>query len=62
MAGNATAGCEPLSNRFTLRLYTVSGAHVGRSRAEAGVLGEEVLLARRAPVVLAGCIHDNEWS
>jgi len=31
MAGNATAQLEPLSNRFTQRLYTASGKRPGAS-------------------------------
>lgn len=55
MASNTTALREPLSNRFTPRLYTVS-----RSRVKAGAPGEEAPSARRAPVVMAGCIQDHE--
>ncbi len=29
MAGNAITGREPLSNRFTPRLYTLSGVRAG---------------------------------
>jgi len=45
MASNATAIREPLSNRFTLRLYMAPGGEVPPPR---------VL------VVMAGCIQDHE--
>ena len=45
MAGNAIPGREPLSNRFTPRLYTMSGARAG-GLAWGRAPGKDVLPAR----------------